>query len=124
MRCGLRREWREGDWPRGIRSSKPGSGHRAGIDLQHALERIRQAALTQNDDKLQCPFISNLADEVWKTKEAKLPTDEKMGDAKARGILMEAITATCMLMAGGETLIMRHPKAIALTKSLINGLMG
>ena len=24
-------------------SSKPGSGHRAGIDLQHALERIRQA---------------------------------------------------------------------------------
>ncbi|MCK5423424.1 MAG: acetyl-CoA decarbonylase/synthase complex subunit delta [Deltaproteobacteria bacterium] len=64
------------------------------------MERIRQAALTQNDDKLQCPFISNLADEVWKTKEAKLPTDEKMGDAKARGILMEAITATTLMNAG------------------------
>jgi hypothetical protein len=30
VRHGLRREWREGDWPRGIRSGKPGPGHRAG----------------------------------------------------------------------------------------------
>ena len=41
------------------------------------MERIRQAALTQNDDKLQCPFMCNFADEVWKTKEAKMPTDRK-----------------------------------------------
>jgi CO dehydrogenase/acetyl-CoA synthase delta subunit len=39
-------------------------------------------------------------------------------------VLMEAVTASIMLMAGGEVLIMRHPKAIALTKSLINGLTG
>ncbi len=76
------------------------------------MERIRQAALTQDDDKLQCPFISNLADEVWKTKEAKLPTDEQMGDATKRGILMEALTATTLLNAGAEILVMRHPEAI------------
>jgi hypothetical protein len=29
-----------------------------------------------------------------------------------------------MLLAGGEVLIMRHPKAVAMTKALINGLMG
>ena len=40
------------------------------------MERIRQAALTQNDDKLQYPIINNIAEEVWKTKEAKLPTEE------------------------------------------------
>ncbi|MCJ7542790.1 MAG: hypothetical protein MUO88_24335 [Desulfobacterales bacterium] len=30
VRHSLGRKWREGDWPRGIRVSKPGSGHRAG----------------------------------------------------------------------------------------------
>lgn len=88
------------------------------------MERIRQAALTQDDDKLQCPFISNLADEVWKTKEAKLPTDEKMGDAKARGILMEAITATTLMNAGAEILVMRHPEAIGQVRKYISELGG
>jgi len=88
------------------------------------MERIRQAALTQNDDKLQSPFISNLADEVWKTKEAKLPTEEKMGDAKARGILMEAITATTLLSAGAEILVMRHPEAIEQVRKYVAELGG
>jgi hypothetical protein len=88
------------------------------------MERIRQAALTQNDDKLQCAFISNLADEVWKTKEAKLPTDAKMGDAKVRGILMEAITATTLIGAGAEILVMRHPEAIEQVRIYIAELGG
>lgn len=88
------------------------------------MERIRQAAITQNDDKLQCPFICNLADEVWKTKEAKLPSDEKMGDAKSRGILMEAITATTLLNAGADILIMRHPEAIKQVREYIAELGG
>jgi len=29
-----------------------------------------------------------------------------------------------MLLAGGEVLVMRHPKAITLAKSLINGMAG
>jgi len=88
------------------------------------MERIRQAAITQDDDKLQCPFICNLADEVWKTKEAKLPTDEMMGDAKSRGILMEAITATTLLNAGADILIMRHPEAIQQVREYIAELGG
>jgi CO dehydrogenase/acetyl-CoA synthase delta subunit len=47
-----------------------------------------------------------------------------IGDQENRGVLMEAVTASIMLMAGGEVLVMRHPKAIALTKSLVNGLAG
>ncbi len=96
-----------------------------GIEYTYSvMERIRLAALTQKDEKLQVPFICNLGREVWKAKECRLPSDEMIGDQETRGILMEAITASCMLMAGGELMIMRHPRAVALTKSLINGLMG
>ncbi|MHB1016072.1 MAG: acetyl-CoA decarbonylase/synthase complex subunit delta, partial [Desulfurivibrionaceae bacterium] len=96
-----------------------------GIEYSYSvMERIRLAALTQKDEKLQVPFICNLGREVWKAKECRLPTDGMIGDQETRGILMEAITASCMLMAGGELMIMRHPRAVSLTKSLIAGLMG
>jgi len=96
-----------------------------GIEYTYSvMERIRLAALTQKDEKLQVPFICNLGREVWKAKECRLPSDEMIGDQETRGILMEAVTASCMLMAGGELMIMRHPRAVSLTKSLIAGLMG
>jgi len=85
------------------------------------IERVRMAALTQQDDKLQFPLIGNLAKEVWKTKEIKTPTedDPKLGDAKKRGILMEAMSATALLLAGADVLIMRHPEAIKLVRETI-----
>ncbi|MFC1970530.1 acetyl-CoA decarbonylase/synthase complex subunit delta [Chloroflexota bacterium] len=85
------------------------------------MERMRMAALTQQDDKLQFPIICNLAKEVWKTKEAKMSEaeDPKMGDAKKRGILLEAMSATVVLMAGADVLIMRHPEAIKLVREII-----
>ena len=95
-----------------------------GIEYTYSvMERIRIAALTQQDEKLQVPIICNLGCEVWKAKETKLPSDDMIGDQETRGIMMEALTASCMLMAGGEVMIMRHPKAIALTKAMIAGLM-
>jgi CO dehydrogenase/acetyl-CoA synthase delta subunit len=96
-----------------------------GIEYTYSvMERIRLAALTQKDEKLQVPIICNLGREVWKAKEVNLPADELLGDQERRGIMMEAITASCMLMAGGEVMIMRHPKAVNMAKSLINGLVG
>jgi len=95
-----------------------------GIEYTYSvMERIRIAALTQKDEKLQVPIICNLGREVWKTKEVGLASDDVLGDQERRGIMMEAMTASCMMMAGGEVLIMRHPKAINMTKSLISGLM-
>lgn len=87
------------------------------------MERVRLAALTQKDEKLQVPFICNLGREVWKAKECRLPSDALIGDQERRSVMMEAITASCMLLAGGDCLIMRHPQAVSLAKSLINGLM-
>ena len=85
------------------------------------IERIRMAALTQQDERLQFPIICNLAREVWKTKEAKLSAaeDPALGDPAKRGILMEAVTAAALLLAGADILIMRHPGAISLIKGLI-----
>ncbi len=85
------------------------------------MERIRMAGLTQQDEKLQFPIICNISKETWKTKEAKQPTEEdpNLGDAKKRGILMEAISSTVLLMAGADVLIMRHPEAIKLVREMI-----
>ncbi len=85
------------------------------------IERVRMAALTQQDEKLQFPLIGNLGKEVWKAKEIKTPTEEdpKLGDAKKRGILMEAMSATVLLLAGADVLIMRHPEAIKLVQETI-----
>ncbi|MGC9017089.1 MAG: acetyl-CoA decarbonylase/synthase complex subunit delta, partial [Caldimicrobium sp.] len=86
------------------------------------MERIRLAALFAQDTKLQVPFICSIGREVWKTKEAGLPTDELMGEAESRGILMEALTGIALALAGGDLLIMRHPKSIELCKELFRGL--
>lgn len=87
------------------------------------IERIRLAALTQQDAKLAVPFICNIGREVWKAKETKIPSSDSLGDQERRGILMEAITASALLLAGGDLLIMRHPRAVELTNVLIQGMM-
>ncbi len=88
------------------------------------MERIRLAALQQNDAAMQPPLVCDIGKNVWKTKEtiaaeAELP---EWGTLEERGILWEAMTAAGMIMAGADLLIMRHPKAIELTKKLIEEL--
>ena len=97
------------------------SGIGYGIEYCYSvMERIRMAGLTQQDEKLQFPIICNLAKEVWKSKEVNLKDDElMMGNAKKRGILMEAMSAMVLLVAGGDVVIMRHPEAIKLVKEMI-----
>ncbi|MFC2038543.1 acetyl-CoA decarbonylase/synthase complex subunit delta [Chloroflexota bacterium] len=98
------------------------SGIGYGLEYSYSvMERMRMAGLTQQDEKLQFPIICNISKEVWKTKEAKQPTaeDPKLGDARNRGILMEAMSAMAMLVAGGDVLIMRHPESIKLIKEMI-----
>jgi acetyl-CoA decarbonylase/synthase complex subunit delta len=88
------------------------------------MERDRMAALTQEDEKLQLPIINYLGQEVWKVKECKQTNEEapQLGDQTKRGILMEAITAVDLLLAGADLLIMRHPEAVKLVKTIIQEL--
>lgn len=96
-----------------------------GIEYVYSvMERIRMAALTQQDEKLQFPLICNIARETWKTKEAKISEaeDPKLGDAARRGITLEAMSAMLLLVAGADILVMRHPEAIKLLREMITDL--
>ncbi|MEW6188175.1 MAG: acetyl-CoA decarbonylase/synthase complex subunit delta, partial [Thermodesulfobacteriota bacterium] len=92
-----------------------------GLEYSYSvMERIRMAALAQEDEKLQYPMINNIGNEIWKAKEAKLSTEEAptLGEAAKRGVLMEAVGAVTYLLAGSDILILRHPDSVALVKKL------
>ena len=88
------------------------------------MERLRLAALAQNDDMTQMPLICNLGKEAWRAKEAKATEEEEpaWGDAAKRGILWEATTATTLALGGADVLVMRHPESIALARTAFDGL--
>src|SRR4030065_536182 len=81
----------------------------------------RIAALLQNDGAMQPPLVCDIGKNVWKTKETIAAETElpEWGSLEERGIIWEAMTAAGMIMAGANLLIMRHPRAIDLTKKLI-----
>jgi acetyl-CoA decarbonylase/synthase, CODH/ACS complex subunit delta len=90
------------------------------------MERDRMAALTQEDVKLQSPIVCNLAQEIWKSREARLTKEEdpKLGDEKKRTVLLESVAAMSLLIAGADIVVMRHPDAISLVKDMTRELMG
>jgi len=99
-----------------------------GYGLEYAysvMERDRMAALTQEDERLQFPVVCNLGKEVWKVKEAKMGEEKAplLGDPLKRGVLLEAMTALLLLLAGGDILIMRHPDAVMLIRGFVHDLM-
>ena len=111
----------------GVKSSKiiidPTTGG-LGYGLEYSysvIERIRMAALTQEDDKLQIPIVSNVGNEIWKCKEAgqSLKEAPALGDPEKRGILMEAVAAAGYLMAGSDVVILRHPESVRLVRAFI-----
>ncbi|HSA78568.1 MAG TPA: acetyl-CoA decarbonylase/synthase complex subunit delta, partial [Nitrospirota bacterium] len=89
------------------------------------MERIRLAALLQNDPMMQTPIICDIGANVWKVKETMAPDAEvpEWGGLEDRALAWEAVTATAMLTAGADMLIMRHPGAAAKAKEIIAELM-
>jgi len=87
-----------------------------GLEYSYSvIERVRGAALKQNDATVQMPIIADIGIESWKAKESKVSESEQptWGNAEERGIMWEVTTAISMLMAGADTFIMRHPAAVA-----------
>jgi acetyl-CoA decarbonylase/synthase, CODH/ACS complex subunit delta len=89
------------------------------------MERFKIAALRQDDSMTQMPLIADVGVEAWKAKEAKVPAAEvpEYGDENKRGILWEILTATTLLVAGADVVIMRHPGAIKTVRKVIDSLM-
>jgi acetyl-CoA decarbonylase/synthase complex subunit delta len=90
------------------------------------MERIRLAALLQNDPMMQTPIICDIGANVWKVKETIAPDAEvpEWGSLEDRALAWESVTASAMVTAGADMLIMRHPGAAAKAKEIIAELMG
>jgi acetyl-CoA decarbonylase/synthase complex subunit delta len=88
------------------------------------MERIRLAGLLQNDATMQPPIVADVGINAWKTKEVSAPESDnpEWGDIEGRGIAWETITATSMMMAGTNLLIIRHPKSVDTLTKLIDEL--
>jgi len=102
------------------------SGLGYGIEYCYsAMERLKIAALIQNDRMTQMPIITDVAPEVWKLKEVKESEEHypQWGNQEERGINWETITSMSMLLSGANILIMRHPKAAGLIKEFIQELI-
>ena len=89
------------------------------------MERIRLAALMQNDPMMQTPVVCDIGANVWKVKETMAPESEvsEWGSLEDRALAWEAVTASAMIASGADMLIMRHPGAAAKVKELISELM-
>jgi acetyl-CoA decarbonylase/synthase complex subunit delta len=89
------------------------------------MERIRLAALTQNDVTMQQPMLGDIGMYVWKLKETQAGEEyvPQWGTVTDRGIAWEAVTAMSLLVAGAELLIMRHPKAVEAVEKIIDELI-
>jgi acetyl-CoA decarbonylase/synthase, CODH/ACS complex subunit delta len=90
------------------------------------MERLKIAALYQDDSMTKMPMLANIALQAWKTKEAKSSEEEypEWGDQEKRGIMWEVLTSVPLLLAGSNILVLRHPESIRLTKQIIADLLG
>ena len=89
------------------------------------LDRIRDAALKQNDADLQMPIIAPVSTDTWGVKESSASEEDEptWGDREERGIGMEVSTAAANLTGGADAVIMRHPAAVAAIKKFITELV-
>ncbi len=89
------------------------------------LERVKAAALSQNDNTLQMPIITPVGVETWGVKESTAPESENpgWGSAEERGIDMEVETAAACLAYGSDAVILKHPASIQTTARLVAALM-
>lgn len=90
------------------------------------LDRVRLAALGQNDKTLQVPIITPVSFDTWKVKEAVEPEADSplWGSQEDRGIAMEIATAAGVLASGSNAVILRHPKSVETIKKFVNELLG
>ncbi|MDR2600847.1 MAG: acetyl-CoA decarbonylase/synthase complex subunit delta [Spirochaetaceae bacterium] len=94
--------------------------------LVSTMDRIKAAALVQNDSFLQIPIVAPAGQEAWGVKEsvtAEADAPKGWGPQEQRGIDMEITTASALLASGANAVILRHPKSIETISNLIAALV-
>jgi acetyl-CoA decarbonylase/synthase complex subunit delta len=96
-----------------------------GIEYGYSvMERLRLAAL-QGDAMTQLPMLVHPGFEAWKTKEAKVDegVPDAWGDWADRAINWETLTATALIEAGANVVVLRHPESLRRVRGAIDQLM-
>lgn len=84
------------------------------------MERIKLAAF-EGDKMLNMPLIAFAGEEALKVKEAKSDTfSQNFGDFKERSIMFEITTASAVIAAGANLIVLEHPESIKTLKELLH----
>lgn len=82
------------------------------------MERIKLAAF-EGDKMLNMPLIAFAGEEALKAKETKSNTfDKNFGDFKERSIMFEITTASAVIAAGANLIVLEHPDSVKVLKSI------
>jgi acetyl-CoA decarbonylase/synthase complex subunit delta len=89
--------------------------------LASTMDRIKAAALAQNDSFLQIPILTPAGQEAWGVKESIASETDmpEWGSQEQRGVDMEVSTAAANIAAGSSAVILRHPKSIEAISDLV-----
>lgn len=89
------------------------------------IDRIKLAALGQDDKTLQMPIITPVSFEVNKVKESvELESDSpEWGNQEDRAVSMEVSTAAGVLAAGSNAVVLRHPASVTTIRNYLSGLL-
>ena len=89
------------------------------------LDRVKDAALAQNDVMLQMPVITPVSQETWAVKESIVSEEDypEWGTREERGVDMEVCTAAAVIAGGSDAVILRHPQSVATIAGMIADLM-
>ena len=96
-----------------------------GLEYTYSIQERGRVAALSGDRLMSVPVICMVGQEAWRAKEARTPAEEQpdWGDADLRGINWEVATATALLQAGSDILVMRHPAALAAVRETLDRLM-
>ncbi len=95
-----------------------------GIEYGYSvMERLRLAAL-HGDSMTQQPMIVTPGEEAWRVKEARVGegVPQAWGDWERRSLNWEAVTASSLLYAGANILVLRHPETLKRLRGVVDGL--
>ncbi len=91
-----------------------------GLDYAYSIiEKIKQAGF-DGDTMLNMPIITFVGEETFKAKEAKSSNfNENWGEYEQRAIMWEISTASAVISAGANIVVLYHPESIKTLKEIL-----
>jgi acetyl-CoA decarbonylase/synthase complex subunit delta len=92
--------------------------------VSSTMDRVKSAALEQNDTMLQMPVVTPVSFETWTVKESIMSEEDmpEWGSQEKRAVHMEIVTAAACLASGSDAVILRHPDSIKTIAALVAAL--